>query len=55
MANERYGTKYLTGNYAEVAAALGGYNERVESPSEIIPAIGRARQAIAARQPLCWR
>ncbi len=51
VANERYGTKYLTGNYAEVAAALGGYNERVESPSEIIPAIGRARQAIAAGQP----
>ena len=51
VANERYGTKYLTGNYAQVAEALGGYNEKVEAPEEIIPAIQRAQQVIATGQP----
>ncbi|MBG99058.1 MAG: hypothetical protein CMN58_01785 [Solibacterales bacterium] len=41
-AVERYGTKYLTGNYSEVARGLGAYTERIEQPSEIIPAIERA-------------
>ena len=50
VANERYGTKYLTGNYAQVAEALGGYNERVENPDEIIPAITRAQQVVAEGQ-----
>ena len=50
VANQRYGTKYLTGNYAQVAEALGGYNERVENPDEIIPAITRAQQAVAEGQ-----
>ena len=51
VANERYGTKYLTGNYAQVAEALGGYNEKVTSPDQIIPAIKRAQQVIAEGQP----
>ena len=50
-ANERYGTKYLTGNYAQVAEALGGYNEKVTTPDQIIPAIKRAQQVIAEGQP----
>ena len=50
VANERYGTKYLTGNYAQVAEALGGYNERVENPDEIIPAITRAQQVVSEGQ-----
>ena len=50
-ANERYGTKFLTGNYAQVAEALGGYNERVETPDQIVPAITRAQQVIAEGQP----
>ena len=51
VANERYGTKYLTGNYAQVAEAMGGYNERVEAPEEVIPAIQRAKQVVASGQP----
>ena len=41
-AVERYGTKYLTGNYSDVARGLGAYTERIEQPAEIIPAIERA-------------
>ena len=50
-ANERYGTKFLTGNYAQVADALGGYNEKVTAPDEIIPAIQRAQQVVAEGRP----
>ena len=48
VANEIYGTKYLTGDYAAVAEAMGGYNERVEQPAEVVPAILRAQREVAA-------
>ncbi|MBT6494861.1 MAG: thiamine pyrophosphate-requiring protein [Planctomycetaceae bacterium] len=41
-ASERYGTKFLSGNYSEVARGLGAHAERIEQPSEIIPALNRA-------------
>ena len=41
-AVEKYGTKYLSGNYSEVAGGLGAYTERIEQPGDIIPAIERA-------------
>ena len=50
-ANDIYGTKFLSGNYAQIAEVLGCYSERIEDPSEIIPAIRRARNAIASGQP----
>ena len=50
-ATERYGTKFLSGNYAKVAEGLGAYNERVEKPTDIIPAIHRAKEAIQSGQP----
>ena len=50
-ANDIYGTKFLTGNYAKIAEALGCYNERVDKPNEVIPAIKRAQQAISMGQP----
>jgi thiamine pyrophosphate-dependent acetolactate synthase large subunit-like protein len=40
-AVERYGTKYLSGNYSEVARGLGAFAERVERPEEIVPALRR--------------
>ena len=40
-AVERYGTKFLSGNYSEVAHGLGAYSERIEKPEEIVPAIQR--------------
>ncbi len=51
VAQERYGTKNVTGNYAKIAEALGGYNERVEKPEDVAPAILRARQVVADGQP----
>jgi thiamine pyrophosphate-dependent acetolactate synthase large subunit-like protein len=39
------------GDYAKIAQALGGYGERVEKPDEIIPAINRAKEAMAQGQP----
>ena len=42
VAHERYGSRDLTGNYADMGRAMGGYAERVESPAEIVPAIQRA-------------
>ena len=35
----------------QVAEAMGGYNERVEMPQEIVPAIRRAQQVVAAGHP----
>jgi acetolactate synthase-1/2/3 large subunit len=43
-SHERYSVRDIGGNYADMARAMGGYAERVESPSEIVPAINRARQ-----------
>ena len=43
VATERYGTKFLTGDYAKIAEGLGGYSERVENPTDIIPAIHRCQ------------
>ena len=40
-----YKTRDLSGNYADMAKAMGGYAERVENPSEVGPAIKRARKA----------
>jgi thiamine pyrophosphate-dependent acetolactate synthase large subunit-like protein len=51
IATERYGTKFLTGSYAGVATALGAFGERVEQPSEIVPAIRRAEAALADGKP----
>ena len=42
VATERYGTRYLSGDYAKVADGLGGYSERVEKPHELAPALRRA-------------
>jgi thiamine pyrophosphate-dependent acetolactate synthase large subunit-like protein len=51
VATERYGTKFLSGDYAKVAEGLGGYSEKVESPADIIPAIHRAQKAIESGKP----
>ena len=45
MSHGLYGTRDVSGNYAEVAKALGGYAERVEDPAEVGPAIQRGRKA----------
>ncbi len=40
-AIERYRATDITGNYADMAVAFGGYGERISSPSEISAAIRR--------------
>ena len=44
-SHELYGTRDIGGNYADMAVAMGGWSERVEDPSEIAPAIMRAKRA----------
>ena len=44
-AVERYQTKKLSGEFSEVAKALGAYTEKITEPSEIIPAMKRAQAA----------
>jgi acetolactate synthase-1/2/3 large subunit len=41
-ATRKYRSTDISGNYAELAKALGGYGERVTEPVEIIPAFRRA-------------
>ena len=40
-ATEKYRITDITGNYADMARAFGGYGERVTEPDEIVPAIKR--------------
>jgi acetolactate synthase-1/2/3 large subunit len=44
-SHERFRTRDLGGNYAEMGKALGGFAERIERPEEIAPAIQRAKRA----------
>jgi len=41
VSTEKYRSTDISGNYADMAKAFGGYGERVTSPAEIIPAIRR--------------
>jgi thiamine pyrophosphate-dependent acetolactate synthase large subunit-like protein len=41
VATEKYRSTDISGNYADMAKAFGGYGERVTTPDEIIPAIKR--------------
>lgn len=53
VATERYGTKYLSGDYAQLADALGAYTEKVTNPDEVVPALRRAAaQTEAGRSAL---
>jgi thiamine pyrophosphate-dependent acetolactate synthase large subunit-like protein len=41
VSTEKYRSTDISGNYADMAKAFGGYGERVSRPEEIIPAIRR--------------
>jgi acetolactate synthase I/II/III large subunit len=45
ISHDRYRTRDIGGNYADMGRAMGGQAERVEKPAEIVPAIQRARKA----------
>jgi acetolactate synthase-1/2/3 large subunit len=41
----------ISGDYTMIAKGLGAYAERVEAPSEIIPALDRAREELDEGKP----
>jgi acetolactate synthase I/II/III large subunit len=51
VATEKYRSTDISGNYADMARAFGGYGERVTSPEEIIPAIKRGIQQTQEGRP----
>jgi acetolactate synthase-1/2/3 large subunit len=44
ISHEMYRARDLSGNYADMGRAMGGYAERVENPAEIAPVFQRARR-----------
>jgi acetolactate synthase I/II/III large subunit len=44
LSHERYRSRDLGGNYANLARDLGGWSERVEDPSQVADAVLRARR-----------
>lgn len=48
---ERYGAKFLSGDYAKIAEGLGGYSEKIEQPADVIPAIQRAMKVVDSGKP----
>jgi acetolactate synthase-1/2/3 large subunit len=51
VSTERYRATDISGDYAAMARAFGGYGERVTEPAEIVPAIKRGIAATEAGQP----
>ena len=44
VSTEKYRCTDISGNYADMAKAFGGYGERVETPDQIVPALQRGIQ-----------
>jgi acetolactate synthase-1/2/3 large subunit len=51
IATKLFGIHRLSGHYAKVAEALGGYGERVEKTAEVKPALQRAISVAEAGNP----
>jgi acetolactate synthase I/II/III large subunit len=51
VATARYQLKKLSGNFAEVAQALGAHGQRIHKPDEIVTAIRRALEVTRSGQP----
>lgn len=49
VAESEYQISQLGSDYADLARAMGGYGERIEQPSEIVPAFQRARRVTEAQ------
>lgn len=41
VAQEKYGSTDISGHYADMAVAFGGYGERIEHPNDIVAALQR--------------
>jgi thiamine pyrophosphate-dependent acetolactate synthase large subunit-like protein len=46
VALEKYHVKSLSGQFSEVAQAMGAYSEKITDPQEIVPAILRGQAAV---------
>ncbi len=44
VSTEKFRSTDISGHYADMAKAFGGYGERIETPDEIVPAIERGIQ-----------
>jgi thiamine pyrophosphate-dependent acetolactate synthase large subunit-like protein len=51
LSTEKYRTTDISGDYAMMARAFGGYGERVEKPEDIVPAIQRGIRATQEGKP----
>ena len=51
VSQEKYGSTDISGNYAAMAQAFGGYGERVTTPDQILPAIQRGIEQTQAGVP----
>lgn len=51
VAQEKYGSTDISGNYADMAKAFGGYGERISEPNEISAAIQRGINATKDGHP----
>jgi thiamine pyrophosphate-dependent acetolactate synthase large subunit-like protein len=52
VAIEKFQVKSLSGQFSEVARAMGAYAEKVTEPGEIVPAIKRGLEATSAGEPV---
>lgn len=51
LSHEKYGTRDVGGEYADIARALGGWAKRVEDPGEVGPAFLEARRVTEEGTP----
>ena len=51
LSTERFGTRYLSGNFSKLADSLGGYTERIEKTDDVVPALRRCIGEVNAGRP----
>ena len=51
-ATEKFDSTAISGNYTELAEALGLYAERVKQPQQIVPSIRRGIEQTQAGRPV---
>ena len=51
VSQEKYGAIEISGNYADMATAFGGYGERITDPNDIVAALTRGIEATQNGQP----
>ena len=51
VSQEKYGATEISGHYADMARAFGGYGERITDPGDIVAALRRGIEATEAGQP----